>query len=155
MSEDAMVDQAEMALAQEPSAPAPESAGDGKRTRFLSQEERKRATELLMAGHNVSSIAKVLDRSIPTVSRVKKEVLKGKSWNEKRTKKRKSKFDNPDTIARVTEAWNNADGELTYDKIAQILGCSTSTAWAFVKSQGWSRPNSKKAKKSQTVASTT
>jgi len=126
--------------------PVPEGGEDGKRTRFLSMQERKRATELLMAGHSVSSIAKVLERSIPTVSRVKKEVLKGKSWNEKRTKKRKSKFDNPDTINRVAEAWHQADGELTYDKIANMLGCSTSTAWAFVKQQGWKRPTAKKKK---------
>merc|ERR1711934_1183763 len=111
-------------------------------TRFLSEDERKRATELLMAGHSVPSIAKVLNRSIPTISRVKKEVLSGKSWNEKRTRKRK--FDNPDTIAEVTEAWHKSDGELTYDKIAGMLKCSTSTAWAFVKAQGWRRPQSKK-----------
>ena len=94
----------------------------------------------------------VIDRSIPTVSRVKKEVLKGKSWNEKRTKKRKSKFDNPDAVANVTEAWNNSEGELTYEKIAQLLGCSTSTAWAFVKAKGWRRPNAKKQKKAQVAA---
>eukprot|EP00213_Chloropicon_mariensis_P005254 CAMPEP_0197477178 /NCGR_PEP_ID=MMETSP1309-20131121/14520_1 /TAXON_ID=464262 /ORGANISM="Genus nov. species nov., Strain RCC998" /LENGTH=155 /DNA_ID=CAMNT_0043017987 /DNA_START=135 /DNA_END=599 /DNA_ORIENTATION=- len=109
----------------------------GQRTRFLSMQERKQATELLMAGHSVSSIAKVLERSIPTISRVKKEVLKGKSWNEKRSKKRKSKFDNPETIAMMTQHWDEADGELTYEKIAELLGCSTSTAWAFVRKQEW------------------
>jgi transposase len=125
---------------------------DKPRTRFLSMQERKQATELLMAGHSVSSIAKVLDRSIPTISRVKKEVLKGKSWNEKRSKKRKSKFDNPDTINMITQHWQEAEGDLTYEKIAELLGCSTSTAWAFVKSQGWRRPNSKKGRSAPTTS---
>ena len=97
-----------------------------KRTRFLSMRERKEATELLMQGHSVSSIAKVLERSIPTISRVKKEVLNGKSWNEKRSKKRKSKFDNPDTIQMITNHWNDSDGNLTYEKIAELLGVSLS-----------------------------
>merc|ERR1719188_736826 len=98
--ESALVDRAELAVEPARTEPQPQSAGAVQpRSRFLSQDERKRATELLMAGHSVSSIAKVIDRSIPTISRVKKEVLSGKSWNEKRTKKRKSKFDNPDAVA--------------------------------------------------------
>mmetsp|Transcript_14278 Transcript_14278/g.36801 ORF Transcript_14278/g.36801 Transcript_14278/m.36801 type:complete len:167 (-) Transcript_14278:1022-1522(-) len=142
----------EVQEAVQPLAVVPEpqvAAVSGGRSRFLSLEERKQATELLMAGHSVSSIAKVLDRSIPTISRVKKEVLKGKTWSEKRSKIRKSRFDNPDTVAKVSEAWNSAEGELTYEKIAELLKCSTSTAWAFVKNQGWRRPSSKKSRPPQ------
>merc|ERR1712072_23117 len=140
---------------QEEQPEEPEAQPEGSeqnRTRFLSMQERKQATELLMAGHSVSSIAKVLDRSIPTISRVKKEVLKGKSWNEKRSKKRKSKFDNPQTIEMITRHWQEAEGDLTYEKIAELLGCSTSTARAFVKSQGWRRPNSKKGRSAATTS---
>mmetsp|Transcript_10162 Transcript_10162/g.25374 ORF Transcript_10162/g.25374 Transcript_10162/m.25374 type:complete len:208 (+) Transcript_10162:285-908(+) len=167
------------------------------RSRFLSFDERKKATEMLMAGDSIRQISRVLGRAHSSIHKVKIDLMKGRSWREKRyvgpldlraplprrsstqhqgndvhsrapsndgtdrtlapspasrrprprprplgrTKKRKSKLDDPHFKKKVEdEMWKN-NGHLTTGQMAAILNCSPSTA------HSWSKKNNVKSGK--------
>ncbi len=58
--------------------------GAGTRSRFLSFDERKKATEMLMAGDSIRQISRVLGRAHSSIHKVKIDLMKGRSWREKR-----------------------------------------------------------------------
>ena len=54
------------------------------RSRFLTVDERKRATEMLMAGDSIRKISRELQRAHSSIHKVKLDLLLGCSWNAKR-----------------------------------------------------------------------
>ena len=55
-----------------------------RRSRFLSTDERRRATEMLMAGESIRKISRELNRAHSSIHKVKLDLIKGNSWNSKR-----------------------------------------------------------------------
>ena len=105
-----------------------------KTARYLTEEERKRATELLLAGGKVRVVAHVLGRAVSTIQKVKDDVIRrGVSWKTKRTKTRKSKLDDPQYRLLVLEEMQRSGGRVTSARVAGILGCARSTAHAWQK----------------------
>ena len=109
---------------------APE--GQTQTSRFLTCDERREATEMLMAGESIRAISRKLGRAHSSIHKVKLDLMKGKSWKEKRTKKRGSKLDDPKYKKIIEdEMWKN-NGRLTIAQMAKLLQVSTTTNYFHV-----------------------
>ncbi len=109
---------------------APE--GQTQTSRFLTCDERREATEMLMAGESIRAISRKLGRAHSSIHKVKLDLMKGKSWKEKRTKKRGSKLDDPKFKKIIEdEMWKN-NGRLTIAQMAKLLQVSTTTNYIHV-----------------------
>ena len=134
-----------------PSDPPSEDPASVERgARFMSNDERRVATEMLLKGESISKISKTLGRSSSTVHGIKKDIKRGISWQDKRTKTRKSKLDG--ALEKVEEAMAErgpAAGKLTIKELAAVLGCAPSTAHAWQKKQSsfCHAPTQKRAKR--------
>ncbi|UPR02581.1 hypothetical protein HOP50_10g59070 [Chloropicon primus] len=113
------------------------SAVKTKTSRYLSKEERRIATEMLLGGASIRAVSKKLHRALSSIHKVKCDLKQGLSWNVARTKTRKSKLDN-DTCKRLIEdELEKNDGRITVAQIAKVLNCAPSTAHTWRKKQGF------------------